>query len=460
MIRHPLRDPAAVSARQEAVREIAERAEVRGRALETLLPLRAVALDGLLGFFAEPLAFARRRWLVAWSDLMGTLAPFLLVLSAVTGDPRHVSLLVLAVVVNVVTLGLRIRALNLERSRVRLLAPMIQAWLGLDAALRVHGEWCPEWGRVRDSIGEVAPALRRLRSRVTLLQLHEFGILFELFNFLTLWELRVLPRASRLIDLNREPLLRALGAVGEIEALVSLSLPLVEQPDFELPEPLYGDSPALVAEQIGHPLLDPESAVRNSVSLGETARVLVVTGSNMAGKSTFLKSVGCNAVLAGAGGPVCARGFRWTPMDLHSDVNVRDSLDDGKSYFKVEVERVRQAILAAAASPFVLILFDELFRGTNSTERRAASRAIVRYLRDTGALTVIATHDHAMTTLATKDAEPAIENRHFQETIGEDGMTFDYRLRDGPATTRNAIRLLEISGYPEPIIREARAEAP
>ena len=123
------------------------------------------------------------------------------------------------------------------------------------------------------------------------------------------------------------------------------------------------------AEEIGHPLLDPSRRVMNPVSLGEGANVLIVTGSNMSGKSTYLKSVGTNLVLAGMGGPACARGFRWTPLALHSDVNVRDSLEDGKSYFQVEVERVHRVIEAAAKSPKLLAIFDELFRGTNSEAR-------------------------------------------------------------------------------------------
>jgi DNA mismatch repair ATPase MutS len=282
---------------------------------------------------------------------------------------------------------------------------------------------------------------------------------FELVNFLTLWELRVLPAAAAAFEGSREPLERAAGALAEAEAFLCLSLPLVEQPDFEMPLVLDGDRPRLEAEELGHPLLEPAVAVRNAIALGDPVRILIVTGSNMAGKSTYLKSAATNVILGGMGAPVCARGFRWTPVALRTDVNVRDSLDDGKSYFQVEVERVRDAVVAARESPFVLAVFDEVFRGTNSVERLALARAILRWLRDTGALGLVATHDQALTRLVTEDAEPGMDNRHFQESIEGSEMRFDYRLREGPATTRNAIRLVEVTGFPPEIVREAREGA-
>lgn len=456
---HPLRRRDDILRRQEAVREIADRGEVRARILEALLPLRRFRIDGALPLLEEPLEFAGRWGLVVWAELAGTAAPAFIVLAIATGDPRFVGLSVLAFVVNIVTLGMRLKALNVERVRIGLLAPLVDAWLRLGRILGAETRWSGEWDGIRGVLEEARPALEKLRRRIALLELHEFGLLLELLNFLTLWELRILPRASSLIERNRDRLQRAVGALGEAEALACLSLPLAEAPDFEIPEPLARERPFLGADEVGHPLIDPAISVRNPVSLGEEANVLIVTGSNMAGKSTYLKAVGANLVLAGAGGPVCARGFRWTPLAIDSDVNVRDSLDDGKSYFQVEVERVRRAVVEASADPFVLVLFDELFRGTNSTERRAAARAIARFLRSTGALAIIATHDHEITRLVTDDGERGMENRHFRESIEGGEMRFDYRLREGPSVTRNAIRVLEASGYPEEIVREARAEA-
>jgi DNA mismatch repair ATPase MutS len=310
--------------------------------------------------------------------------------------------------------------------------------------------------RICEVLEAARPHVRRLRRLVRLLELHDYGPLFEILNTLTLWELRFLPFASSLVERHRELLLRSAGALGDAEAFLCLSQPLAEQEGFELPEILGGNKPSVEAAEVGHPLLDHTLAVRNPVCLGRGCNVLIVTGSNMAGKSTYLKSVAVNLVLAGMGGPVCARGFRWTPMALYSDINVRDSLDDGKSYFQVEVERVLEILAASRECPMVLAVFDELFRGTNSAERIALARAILRHLRSAGVLCLVATHDLSLTEMVTEDGEPGMENRHFRETVEDGEMRFDYRLRDGPATTRNAIRLLESYGYPPEIIREAR----
>jgi DNA mismatch repair ATPase MutS len=206
---------------------------------------------------------------------------------------------------------------------------------------------------------------------------------------------------------------------------------------------------------LGHPLIEPERVVLNDLHLGPQSPIAIITGSNMSGKSTLLKSVGMNLVLAGMGGPVEARAMRWTPLALSSDINVRDSLDDGKSYFAVEVERVERILRLAREGGKVLGIFDELFRGTNSAERLAIAMALIAHLRGTGGLYLVATHDLAITRLA--EEIPGIVNFHFREEVHDGTMRFDYRLRPGPAPTRNAIRVLETRGYPETLVREARA---
>jgi DNA mismatch repair ATPase MutS len=368
--------------------------------------------------------------------------------------------LTLLVVLSLITIGLHTREGNRARARHSVLHHLLGGFIALEDALHRSAVEAPEWRGVIAALAAVRPAAHRLRRQARLLGFHDYGIFFEVVNALTLWELRILPHADGLLERKKDLLAKAAGALGEAEALVALALPLAERPDFALPEVVAGEEPVLEATELGHPLIAPEAAVRNPLSLGRAMRVLVVTGANMAGKSTYLKSVGVNLILASIGGPVCARGFRFTPLDLHADINVRDSLADGKSYFQVEVERVRRALEAAARSPRVLAVFDELFRGTNSEERTAIARSVVRFLASTGALAIVATHDLQLTTLAAGPGSDgaAIQNRHFRETVEEGRMRFDYRLREGPAPTRNAIRVLEASGYPETIVSEARRE--
>jgi DNA mismatch repair ATPase MutS len=321
------------------------------------------------------------------------------------------------------------------------------------------GLQAPAWRRIGEAFAAIQPEARKLKRYIALLEFHSYGVIFELINVLTLWELRILPLAAGLFARRRELIADSAGALGEGEALLSLSLPLAEQEGFCLPEVLEGERPVVEALEMGHPLLDPGTAVRNDLRLGRGANVWIVTGSNMSGKSTFLKAAGVNLIIAGMGGPACARSLRWTPLALYSDINVRDSLDDGKSYFQVEVERVLGVLRAARESPMLLAIFDELFRGTNSVERIAIARAVIRHLRSSGALLLVATHDRSVAELVSVEREPGMESRHFEERVDGGVMRFDYRLREGEARSRNAIRVLELQGYPADLIDEARRRA-
>jgi hypothetical protein len=454
---HPLVHAEDLRRRQEAVLEAARRHDERARLLAALFPLRRRRLEPLTRFFAEAPTFAGRRALFILANVLGTAAPLFLVAIAVTGNLDFVVPLFALVLANLFLIAKNVKTANAARDRITLFGPLLDGLLRLEESLAASRPSAEEWHRIVETFAAIRPHAKRLRRHIALLELHSYGAIFELWNILTLWELRILPLADAVFGRHREHLERAVGALGEAEALLSLALPLAELDGFEIPEVLEEPQPVLVAREVGHPLVDPSAAVRNPVSLGREVNVLLVTGSNMAGKSTYLKSVGVNLILAGAGGPVCASAFQFTPMAFHSDINIRDSLDDGKSYFQVEVERVRKVIDAAQKTPFLLAVFDELFRGTNSEERLALARSIVRHIRSTGALLIVATHDLALTRLVTTDREPRIENRHFQETVDNGVMRFDYRLRPGPATTRNAIRVLEAQGYPEELIREARA---
>jgi hypothetical protein len=455
MLLHPLLEKEPLRARQDAAREFAAKPELRQRLLLSLVPLRQHVLDPLGRIFLETPAYARRRGLFLWASLLGTLMPLGIVAISVTGRLEMLPFIFFMVVLSFVTIGLQSKESNVARGRFLLLGPLLEGFLQMEEALSAGSLEASSWIGIREALRAVQMPARRLKKYAGLLSFHGYGALFEMVNVITLWELRLLPLADTLFDRHRGDLERATGAFGDAEALLCLSLPLTEQ-GFELPQILSEARPIVRADEVGHPLLDPGHVVMNPVSLGEEANVLIVTGSNMSGKSTYLKSVATNLVLAGMGGPVCARGFRWTPLALYSDVNVSDSLEDGKSYFQVEVERVYRVIQAAAKGPKPFAIFDELFRGTNSEERIAIARAVIRYLRSAGALVIVATHDLSLTRMVTQDAEPGMVNLHFQERVEDGVMHFDYRLREGPAVTRNALRVLEAYGYPEEIIREAR----
>jgi DNA mismatch repair ATPase MutS len=203
-----------------------------------------------------------------------------------------------------------------------------------------------------------------------------------------------------------------------------------------------------VASALGHPLLPDERRVANDVEVGPPGTLLLVTGSNMSGKSTLLRAVGINTVLAQAGTCVCAASFRFPAVDLYTSVSVHDSLERGMSYFMAALARLKAVIDTAEHERLgrvLLYLLDEILQGTNSAERSIAVRAVARHLLEAGAIGAMTTHD-----LNLASEEPVASSArlvHFTETVDEDGrMRFDYRLRPGLATSRNALRLMKLIG--------------
>jgi hypothetical protein len=240
---------------------------------------------------------------------------------------------------------------------------------------------------------------------------------------------------------------RWLAATGELEALSSLAGFAWENPGHVFPE-LAGGGPALFdGEGLGHPLLPRERCVPNDLRLGADgagAQALVVSGSNMSGKSTLLRTVGANAVLALAGAPVRARRLRLSPLAIGASVLVADSLLEGKSRFFAEIERLRQVMDLAGAGR-ALFLLDEILQGTNSHDRRIGVEALLRGLLERGAVGLATTHDLALAEVADALA-PRVANVHFEDHLEAGAMAFDYRLRPGVVRRSNALALMRAVG--------------
>jgi MutS domain V/MutS domain III len=235
-----------------------------------------------------------------------------------------------------------------------------------------------------------------------------------------------------------------LDAIGEIEGLLSIAAYSYEHPADPFPEFVEG-SPVFDAEELGHPLISAEKCVRNSVSLGGETRLLLISGSNMSGKSTLMRSVGINTVLAMAGAPVRARRLVLTPLRIGASILVNDSLLEGNSRFYAEISRLRQICDLAEKSPPVLFLLDELLQGTNSHDRLVGAQGIVRALVDSGAIGCISTHDLALTNIDVL-VSSRLHNVHLQDAIVDGRMKFDFKLHDGVVTKSNGIELMRLIG--------------
>lgn len=318
-------------------------------------------------------------------------------------------------------------------------------------------------------LGELAAELRnddgttaatgasRLRRLVDLLDSMR-NALFVPFGLLLLWT----PQVAYAIDSWRrrygDRVEAWLRVVAEVEALASLASHAFEHPEDAFPTVVApgGDRRAvLVGHGLGHPLLPVPSCVVNDVLLatvsadaetGQTPQAFIVSGSNMSGKSTLLRTIGTNVALALAGAPVRARSLRLTPLAVGSSIQIHDSLAEGQSRFYAEITKLKSVLDLTGGPLPVLFLLDEILHGTNSHDRRAGAEALIRGLLDRGAIGLVTTHDLALASIAEDRAESRLWNVHFQDRLEDGRIHFDYRLREGTVTRSNALDLMRQVG--------------
>ena len=305
----------------------------------------------------------------------------------------------------------------------------------------------PRLAAVHEALGaEGQPASRQLDRLLARVDRHEWrgNLFFAPIAPLLLWSTN---SAFSIEDWRLEcgpHIGRWISAVGELEAFLDLATYAYEHPADPFAE-LSEGAPLLDARQLGHPLLPEGARVRNDVQLDAEHRLLIVTGSNMSGKSTLLRTVGVNVVLARAGAPVCATWLRLSPLALAASIRTVDSLQEGASRFYAEVMALRRAVETAERHPPALFLLDELLHGTNSHDRRIGADGILRALLDRGAIGIATTHDLALAEIA-DDLAPEAANMHFEFRVVDGRLEFDYRLRPGVVRTGNALELMRSVG--------------
>jgi hypothetical protein len=299
-----------------------------------------------------------------------------------------------------------------------------------------------------------APVMLRRLGRLAGMAIPPSSVLYVPLQALTLWDVHVLTALERWKRAGGGDARRWLTVLGDAEALSSLAGLRYDNPDWVFPDLRQdGAETTYHATMLGHPLLRDDGRVRNDVTIGPPGTFLLVTGSNMSGKSTLLRAIGVNAVLAQAGGPVCAEALSLPPVELWTSARVEDSLERGVSFFLAELQRLKLIVDAATRArerggPPVLYLLDEILQGTNTAERSVAARRVIAYLVEQGAIGAVSTHDLALADdpRLAMSAVPV----HFTDTVGEGPdappMSFDYHLRPGVATTTNALRLMRLIG--------------
>jgi MutS domain V len=450
-------DPATIHARQRAIAELRTRDAVREDL--AVAGMRIGASDEALGALTRWAAgdpwLHTRRGLVALTALL-PVATIALVLAQATGVVPHPYWIAPAAA-GWLLVSRSARRLRDGFGPVVGRANMLRRYAAMARLVADHPVDAPLLASIRQRLAAPASAhaeMRRLTALADCTELRLSPMLYAIVNTLTLWDFHVVHLIERWQRRSGAHVADWMAALGEFESLSALATLAHDNPEWAFPE-LAPDarSPSIDAEGLGHPLLADGTGVRNDVTVGPAGTILVVTGSNMAGKSTLLRSIGLNLVLSQAGSVVCARRLRHPPATLYTSMRVQDSLQRGVSYFMAELERLKMVVDAADGTAagdgraFVYLL-DEILHGTNSAERTIAARHVLRHLVGTGAIGAVSTHDLQLV----DDPELAAVARHvhfreqFSRANGSAAMTFDYRLRAGKATSSNALKLLELVG--------------
>ena len=463
MLDRPSLSPEHIGRRQRAVEWLAGHNEQRLRIMASLVALRGSSgrLDTVVRLLHETNAPAHRllsKGIRLWSVCSGLLVAYAV---ARIGAGRYEwarPLIGVLVLNSLIQLACRRMFARLQAS--------VAPWAGLRGVLqrllvvaeRAERELPSETvlGALHNHFHQVVTR-SRIPSLCAWLEwagLH--GIVRGLLNAVVLLDLHVAEAVLARVVPGRDVLLRGLSALAELEAFCSLACFSAEQRVACYPK--FTANVGLSITEGRHPLVPERDVVPNSVRLTPEKRTWVITGPNAAGKSTFLRMVGINSLLAQVGAAVPAGEMTTLPVRLMTDVRIRDDLARHESYFLSEVRRLHRMVRDTGTSSPVLGLIDEPFRGTNSQERTAAGIALLEHLMASNHFVIVATHEETLA--ASGAAAPEAENYHFQEHLEGGGIAFDYLLRPGRAETKTALRILEREGYPRAFLERARALMP
>ncbi len=446
VLTHPPSDPTDISARQEAVHDLADRVDWR----------QSFCVEGLWKSVDEAEPVALLTW-AADSPLSNGVRWILILLRWL--PPITLSILLLAPGAALLgwigvacQLGL---ACILHRHTQPTTEGLAAASSHLDAASRMLRVFEDEsfssrlltqlQEGLRDGNGGTASRrLRQLKHIAAWMAVRHNREVSFFANAFLLWDLQFTVAADNWRRRHGSKMATWLRTLGMLEELTSFARVSFDHPKWSFPE-WVGGPPQLRATGLGHPLLAESERVTNDFVLGEAQSIAILTGSNMTGKSTWLRTVGINLVMARCGSPACADSMRCTPLHVITSMRTIDSLASAQSTFIAELKRIRHIVDMAASGRPMLFLVDEMFSGTNSNDRQTCSVTLLHSLAQSNIAGMMATHDIDLSRLA--DARPdQFINYHFTEHIEDQRMSFDYRLHPGPSTTTNAEYLMRSMG--------------
>ncbi len=265
-----------------------------------------------------------------------------------------------------------------------------------------------------------------------------------LLNGILLWDINIMRRIEKWRNSNKKYFTNWVDAIGEFDAFISLGMYAHNNPNYVFPEIEAGHF-VIEAENIGHPLIQEEVLVKNNYSIANAPKVDLLTGANMAGKSTFLRTIGVNLTIAMIGAPVCASHYKFSPIHLFTSLRTNDSLQENESFFYAELKRLQLLITQYEKGNQVFFLLDEILKGTNSKDQHAGSEALIKKILKLKGVGIVATHDVELSKLSTLFSDN-VRNLCFEITIKDDKLNFDYKLSEGVCSTMNASFLMKKMG--------------
>jgi ABC-type multidrug transport system fused ATPase/permease subunit len=434
-----------IEQRQQAIQELSPRLDWRQHLQATGMPERSKKtgnLEQLLAWAEEELSYTNR-----YIPLL-LLMPLLTVLFAVLGYfnfiPPYLWIFTLALQILIVAFTSNTAQQTFAKTDHTV--HELRRYTDLLACIEPESFTTPLLNSLQKKLtrGGSDPS-RQIKQLFTIVEKSDvrYSSLHPLINIGLLWDLQTLIKLQQWRNTSGRSLRAWIKVIAEFEALSSLAGLAYEHPDWAKPD-ISAAPPALKAVALGHPLIKDEVRVCNDVELAAPGTVLLITGSNMSGKSTLLRTVGINLVLACAGAPVCAKQFNCSLMDVYSSIHINDNLEKNISNFYAELLRIKLIVEAARTGKPMLFLIDEIFKGTNSKDRILGAQAVIKSLHELGAIGLVSTHDLELSRL--EESIPLIKNYHFTDRISGNEITFDYRLKPGVSKSTNALALMKIIG--------------
>ncbi len=453
-LQSPLPDAGQILEQQAAVQELAPEIawQLHFQALGQQSGLGPQRPDSLLAWMKEPLFYLPKtayRWALWLMPGAFLLAVSLWALGSFAGGPAIPGWLpVTLFLLNLAFTGKEMGRISRQQQAFARQAKLLQTYAALLKLIESSG-FQASWFQQRkqqlssqetsasEAIARLGELLYRLDQRLNIAAA-------LLLNGAWLWDIRYMRRLEAWKERYQEHLPLWLEVLADVDALNGLARTTAARPDLHFPEVVSGEFNFL-ASQLGHLLIEPGIRVDNNVEWRKPGEFLVVTGANMAGKSTFLRAVGTNLLLAHIGAPVCAAKLRLSPVRLMTSIRATDSLTDHESFFYAELKRLKMIMDELRASPPVFVIVDEMLRGTNSRDKQEGSRGFIEQLIEAGGVGMVATHDLSLGQLA--EAYPGqVRNKRFEVDIRGDQLRFDYLLLDGISQKLNATFLMQQMG--------------